>query len=104
MKRKPIKQSGFFAGPNLTALLIVAGGISLAVIGFAATPVNQKPSPKNTSSHAPGLSAPQAPSPDAPAAGPAPTTGTLSTSHRKATYTGHAGPVAKATGEHQEIW
>ncbi len=69
MKKNPNPQSGFVNARNLFAVLLCTVAISLAIVSFA------------------------------PAAGPAPTGGTLSTSNRTLTYTDPVGPVPNATGE-----
>jgi len=69
MKKNPNPQSGFVNARNLFAVLLYTAAISLVIVSFA------------------------------PAAGPAPTGGTLSTSNRTLTYTDPVGPVPNATGE-----
>ncbi len=98
MKKSPKSQSGIFNPRILTATVLSIVGVSLAMLSFNATASSQKIAPKQqTAANLQPIHGPAAPLP--PAAGPAPTGGTLSTSNRTLTYTDPVGPAPNATGE-----
>src|SRR5260370_19562478 len=84
MKTSPKPQSGIFNPRILTATVRSIVGVSLAMLSFNATASSQKIAPKQqTAANLQPIHGPAAPLP--PAAGPAPTGGTLSTSNRTLT-------------------
>src|SRR5260370_39726086 len=86
MKKNSSSKSGFVNSRNLVAVLLCPGGISLAMVGFAATPSKQKVTPKQA-----------APAPSAPS----PTGGTLPStnigSNNALNYTDSTGSVLNLT-------
>jgi PKD domain len=88
MRKKSSPQSGIFNPRVLAAVLLFS--CASALMMFAATPKGQKINAKPV--HGPAA-------PVTPAAGPAPTSGTLSTSNRTLTYNDPVGPAPNATGE-----
>src|ERR1700731_436894 len=98
MKKSPKSQSGIFNPRILTATVLSIVGVSLAMLSFNATASSRETAPKQqTAASSPHVHGPTAPL--TPAAGPAPTGGTLSTSNRTLTFTDPVGPAANATGE-----
>src|SRR6266853_1425553 len=98
MKKSPKSQSGIFNPRILTATVLSVVGVSLAMLSFNATASSRKTEPKQqTAANLQPIHGPA--SPLTPAAGPAPTGGTLSTSNRTLTYTDPVGPAPNATGE-----
>src|SRR5882762_4986381 len=98
MKKKSSSKSGFINSRDLIAVMFCTAGISLAMLSFNATASSRKTTTNQQTTtslrpvHGPA-------SPVTPAAGPAPTGGTLSTSNRTLTYTDPVGPAPNATGE-----
>src|SRR6267142_5026133 len=98
MKKQSSSKSGFINSRNLIAVLFCTAGISLVMLSFSATASSRKTTPKQqTTTNVERVHGPA--SPVTPAAGPAPTGGTLSTSNRTLTYTDPVGPAPNATGE-----
>ena len=96
MKKTLELQSGFVTPHTLFGILLCVAGLSIATFTLAAKPSSKKVSAnKATNFHPihPGSG------PTTPAAGPAPTSGTLSVGNPKLTYTDPVGPVPNATGE-----
>jgi PKD repeat protein len=98
MKKKSSSKSGFINSRNLVAVLFCAVGISLVMLSVSATASSRKTAPRQqTAANLRPVHGPA--SPVTPAAGPAPTGGTLSTSNRTLVYTDPVGPAPNATGE-----
>ncbi|HST30817.1 MAG TPA: PKD domain-containing protein [Chthoniobacterales bacterium] len=96
MKRNPNPYSGFITPRNLFGTLLCITGLSIATFTLSAKPSNKSSSTKRTTNLRPVR---PASAPTTPAAGPAPTSGTLSVANPKLTYTDPIGPVPNATGE-----
>jgi PKD domain len=98
MQKKSASQSGIFNTRVIIAVALCSVGLSFGWFSFAATSSNRKVSP-NKATAVSAKPAHQVASPAAPAAGPAPGAGTLSTSNRSLTYNDPVGPAPNATGE-----
>ena len=96
MKTNSSRKRGFIIARNLFALLLAIVAVSIATFSVAAKQSNEKSVAK-----APISQKPVHPiaGPVTPAAGPAPTGGTLSVSNPKINYSDPVGPVPNATGE-----
>ena len=97
MKKSHSSKSGFITTRNLFGVLLCVSGFALAIANLPAKSSSQK-----IASKTPPVDSGKRPSrieapPAAP--GPAPTSGTLSTSNRTLTYTDPVGPAPNATGE-----
>ena len=96
MKKKLDPKSGFITLRHLFGVLLCVAGISIAAFSVGAKTSAQKVTTSKEVSRKPAHPVGGAPT---PAAGPAPTSGTLSVSNPKLTYTDPVGPIPNATGE-----